>query len=159
MASTPDLLSCLAGRDFAGALACLRFTRGLAPGATAQWRAFLHFHAGRYEDALEVYRALQADHSGNGGGGGKSFHLHIAACLYRLRRWAEAQRAAEQVGDAVEDGLQIRPGAALLRCVQCYAADWEGAGYGAAGRCAARPRHRSLCQAPQCVQVLLRLWR
>ncbi|GAB4821295.1 hypothetical protein N2152v2_008341 [Parachlorella kessleri] len=98
-----DLLSCLESRDFAGALTALRFTPGLGKEAQQQWRAFLHFHAGRYEEALELYVSLSGESA-------KSFDLHQAACLFRLRRYAEAQQAAERGPDCQ---LKVR---LLLHC-------------------------------------------
>lgn len=91
-----DLLGYLAARDFQGALTVLRFTQGLGRDAAAQWRAYLLFHAGRHEEALEVYTQLAG--GADGSGGSKSFDLHLAACCFRLRRFEEARRHAERVG-------------------------------------------------------------
>lgn len=93
-----DLLGYLAARDFQGALTVLRFTQGLGRDAAAQWRAYLLFHAGRHEEALEVYTQLAG--GADGSGGSKSFDLHLAACCFRLRRFEEARRHAERVGGA-----------------------------------------------------------
>lgn len=64
--------------------------RHLPPPTRRALQAFLLFHSGAADAALEVYASLAA------GGGDKSYELHQAACLFHLRRYPEAQALVEQ---------------------------------------------------------------
>lgn len=85
-----DLASALQRRDLAAAQAIVAAS-ALPADDAAQWRAWLLFRAGDAQGALAIYRTLAAR-------GGKPFDLHAAACLFQLRRYGEAQAAAELVG-------------------------------------------------------------
>lgn len=91
------LEAALKRRDFAAAQTIFKSTPGLAKEAAEQWRAWLLFHAGSVEEALEAYAAAAAAAATVGGGSGKSYDLHRAACLFQLRRYREAQEMAERV--------------------------------------------------------------
>ena len=99
MAAADDLPAALARRDYAAALAILQ-TSGLPPDAAAQWRAYVLSRTDP-EAALAAYRSLAE------AGGEKSFDLHIASCLFQLRRYREAQEAAEQVNDGSSRGQAV----------------------------------------------------
>ncbi|KAL4443862.1 hypothetical protein ABPG75_011599 [Micractinium tetrahymenae] len=98
--AAPALEEALQRRDFAAAQAVFASTPGLAKEASDQWHAWLLFHAGRAEEALEAYgAAAEAAAAAISAGGGKSYDLHRAACLFQLRRYRQAQELAQQGPD------------------------------------------------------------
>lgn len=93
-AGAPTLEEALQRRDFAAAQAILACMPGLEKEASEQWRAWLLFHAGRADEALEAYAAAA---EAAAVGGGKSYDLHRAACLFQLRNYRQAQELAHHV--------------------------------------------------------------
>lgn len=119
MATTDVLLSALQARDFAACQAVLRLS-GLPAEAEAQWRAWLQFHGGAADAALAEYQSLAAS------GSAKSYDLHIACCLYQLRRYQEAQALAQAGPDcALRQRLLAHCAAKLHPGAEAAGAAWQ----------------------------------
>lgn len=126
----PKLDEFLLKRDYTGALAFLKFTQeALEADETNpeqiskenlqqfdQWKAFLHFHLGDYQKALEQYQKLittiMADNSlKDNKKEMDDIKLNVAICMFYLGLYEEAQQTSLEVG-------KLESGKSLLSSLQ-----------------------------------------
>lgn len=123
----PKLEEFLYKRDYTGALAFLRFSREAMESDETipeqlssenlrkfdNWNAFLNFHLGDYQKALEQYQKLM-DMAGNTtsmesqGSEIKDIRLNVAICMFYLGLYEEAQQILRQDLEHYENGKSLQ---------------------------------------------------
>lgn len=87
MPAWPDLV---AKRDFIGAVTLLQVKKSDDdPIKSKEWLAYCHFHAGQYEQACAVYKALLA-----GVDPDPSYQVQLAACYFYMGKYELAEETA-----------------------------------------------------------------
>jgi len=90
----PEFETCIQKRDYVGAITLLEFKRQSAPKdkTNLEWLAYCYFHYGEHRKALDIYKDLVK--STEAEGPDPIYYTYMAACLFYLGEYKEAEEAA-----------------------------------------------------------------
>eukprot|EP00854_Cymbomonas_tetramitiformis_P001982 gene1982-2668_t len=90
----PDFETCVAKRDYVGAITLLEFKKQSAPKdkTNLEWLAYCYFHNGEHRKAIECYVTLLDTKEAEGPD--PLYHTYCAACHFYLGEYKEAEEAA-----------------------------------------------------------------
>mmetsp|Transcript_4895 Transcript_4895/g.8470 ORF Transcript_4895/g.8470 Transcript_4895/m.8470 type:complete len:564 (-) Transcript_4895:267-1958(-) len=88
----PDFESCIAKRDYVGAITLLEFNRQNAPKdkTNLEWLAYCYFHYGEHRKANELYKELLRTTDDPD----PIYNTYSSACLFYLGEYKDAEEAA-----------------------------------------------------------------